>query len=199
MKFKNQCSILVWDFFLLLTTFHKFFNIFQTPVPSPQNAHFRWNCVFTQPFFTEQYTALSDAKVLFHGTANVLKNLRKYLANKSGCSTNSTRLENCESLIVVMCGMLEWHLAFRFLLLCEWPQSILFLCHYCADTVGCASVGCATVGRATVGRATVWCATVGCVQWGVLQWGVQQRTVFINELKMLLGTRRNIISRRSTS
>ena len=93
-------------------------------------------------------------------------------ANKSGCSTDNTRVENYISLLVVMCQMWEWHLSLNFMLLCEWPQTIFMslLCIYSG----------------------VWYNEPWYNE------GILQRTVFINKIRMLQRTRRNIISRRIT-
>jgi len=53
-------------------------------------------------------------------------------ANKSGCSTDNTRLENYKYLIILMCRMLEWYNSFNISLVYEWQQTtfLKLLCIY---------------------------------------------------------------------
>ena len=83
-KYTYKCSILLWVIFLLLPKFHNFFQHF----PNTCNIHIK--CTYQTklnlraPIFTDQYSALSNAPALFHGTENFFAEVRKYLVLR-GC------------------------------------------------------------------------------------------------------------------
>jgi hypothetical protein len=142
--------------------------------------------------------------------------------NKSGCSTDNSRLENYKLLIIVMYRMFEGHLSSNFLLLCEWPQTafVSLLCIYsgvlyseqCYSGVRyseqcysgvcyseqCYSGVCYSEQCYSGVCYSEQCYSGVCYSEQCCNERMLQSTVFINKIRMLKRTQRNTIGRRST-